>query len=158
MEGVLQALVVILLRNCVSHLKRGEGKKKRQTKTQPPNQKAKPQGSWANHQLYKPLGTRSQRPPYIICSYCINTLHKSYAVSKTQTHAYRARQRCSRRRAADTLLDFAGSSTSPFPALRGGGRRGARAPLVSLHFERVCHNFLGRQSSQGCKFPFPASK
>lgn len=130
------------------------------TKTTPKSKKPKPQGSRENHDLYKPLYTHIQRPPYIICCYCINMLHNSYTVSRIHKHILTIFLRADHTTGAANM--FSGTllalPASPFTALKGGERRGARKPPVCLHVERVCPGFLDRQSSQDCRFPFPAPR
>lgn len=91
-------------------------------------------------------------------SYCINMLHNSYTVSKIHKHMLTIFLRADHTTgAADIFLGtWWALPAHPFTALKEGERWGAGKPPV--YVGGMCPGFLDRQSSQGCRFPFPASR
>lgn len=91
-------------------------------------------------------------------SYCINMLHNSYTVSKIHKHMLTIFLRADHTAgAADVFLGtWWALPTHPFTALKEGERWGTGKPPV--YMGGMCPGFLDRQSSQGCRFPFPASR
>lgn len=102
----------------------------------------------------KPLALQTAINSYSKTLRYVQLLHKHVAQQNTQTHTWSVFW-------GEDLLSVAASSSQLHHSSMGrrmGIGRWAGNLLVSLHCACMCCDFVARQTSQDCKFPFPASK
>lgn len=99
----------------------------------------------------KPLALQTAINSYSKTLRYVQLLHKHVAQQNTQTHTWSVFW-------GEDLLSVAASSSQLHHSSMGRRMGIGGWALVSLHCACMCCDFVARQTSQDCKFPFPASK